>query len=1775
MSSRRSHLQRTAKDAVYASKLAAKENVRAKRKAGACFSSKAKLDDTVLVGGNNQQDSKASGEVFESPHNKRKCSKNPPTSANAIENNGAAPSNTGESEIQNNSYPSYFRLENYHFQEKFTVSSSLNEIPKEKQEDENTASYPKLSHHNGNFNVSCDEVYQFKNEIDTAFSKTDKSTTKLFTPLSESIVFINQYTESGRSQMTAVKPHSFEVLQKLQSTIASNMAEDILMRERKSTYHQQPLTPIFMTQRLTFEYGFHCDDSNDGGITGTQRSDTSSASQPDGKNYCDESNQFLDDSKSETPDVNEHKPCSNSLLLRVSTLQTPKSSLTSTKAISMQMSSFRATVSRDGYNPKKCSNDLNSTIFSANIGNGSNASSVSLINEGRNGSEEQPTLYSLNMGFRVPTKSEKPLSAEQDIKDKEMFQRKVGMTKDTNAGKFFSLQLASDASRRQRSYAATERDRGDFPGPPTLLTLDKGLAAQVTEHSSKFAQNCLNGTDSMDTRNSYRANHVQQLASDKLSTPKSQDVASGGLVELSDEEGRIVGLQISDVALSVSPQIRDTTFTHGSEVLGPKIGSSHDFSVSDDIFSSFPVFTTAGKRNVIEVSQKSLFAAGNFLSGLSSECHGNALQKDSFGNLRIRNKPIRDKSSRKTDTLMKEFSTSEVIANNHSSSCVAGNGYCCSDTPTFSTAGKGRTIKVSEHSLIEASNLLSGLSSKEAVTSGRSPKEMPTMVHSPWIQSSVASASSAQHEGSKEKKYLLYTGFGVSCSHATNHDFAQADTLPSISGCGRLGWYLPKFSTAGKGTVIQVSERSFIDASKFLNNSASYDSARIGNALYTPRFQGACDSATAAVSGDRKKKTHSLLLGAMDGHNLIKSTTQSDDSRELVTRKQPCSFPAFSTAGMGHVLQVSEQRLIEAGKILNDAVPQTDESSSLRTPRFQSATVAVTEDCKKRAVLPSRDDAINCDLPLLADVPKIDTCTESTSDLACIYHPGASCAITDCSNLPAFSTAGTGQVIQVSDQSLIAARIFLMDSVSRRASGSSNIEKCLENASSNAFCTPRFQRSSATVAVTEDCRKHIDSLLREADPPIITDHSNLPKFFTAGMGHVIHVSEQSLAAAKNFLIDTSPRKEASISNIGKPLPHVSTIALCTPRSQRSGATVAVAEDCRRNTVSLLRDAAVSTDPHAIMYGLTIDTHKECIFDASSAACRHSPGALSSNGSSSSYASSSAVMGRVIQVRQDCLIEAGNFLNDTFPGRSADNSRIGKPLQTVIKKEQCYARFESGAVTSTEKRQSRADRKLSVVISDAPQIGTSMGQDSSSNLLSLPVFVTAGKKIAIEADSNSLMLADRFLNGAYQSESCDIVPNENHCDILSLSVPTQVLNDDVAITSGPSGRLVEDEDRLQELYQENPPPLGRKIASVTPGPCTFKDILGTFSGKPASPRSLSKAAGILGRSPTPISITSVPQVLDYKLQENSNERWWSKFLRDLPLRVSKLSLRDLDMIQGNSLFRSIDNLLKLGINRVLINVSSNNASFLVFSDDGTPSYFYQPSQKDQVEYWQIAFEGSSAKEMYLNLIQLGFSEDLITKRWVANHYRWVVWTSAAMERRFPQLLRGRFCTKKMVMDKLKKRCRKELFNGYRPALRKILNRDVAASSLMILCISNVFVNGVNNASIKLGIDNNVTPTHQQVDTSSVKVELTDGWYSILAMLDSNLSKLATIGQISVGSKLAFCGAILEGADDGIDPLDSGYNPQSPHCHVLLRLFSNSTRSKCSVFFTTTFLHFSIS
>lgn len=51
--------------------------------------------------------------------------------------------------------------------------------------------------------------------------------------------------------------------------------------------------------------------------------------------------------------------------------------------------------------------------------------------------------------------------------------------------------------------------------------------------------------------------------------------------------------------------------------------------------------------------------------------------------------------------------------------------------------------------------------------------------------------------------------------------------------------------------------------------------------------------------------------------------------------------------------------------------------------------------------------------------------------------------------------------------------------------------------------------------------------------------------------------------------------------------------------------------------------------------------------------------------------------------------------------------------------------------------------------------------------------------------------------------------------------------------------------------------------------------------------------------------------------------------------------------------------------------------------------------------------------------------LISEEWVYNHYRWIVWKQASMERSFPEMMGGRCLTPHQVLLQLKYRYALEL------------------------------------------------------------------------------------------------------------------------------------------------------
>nr|CAD1839858.1 unnamed protein product [Ananas comosus var. bracteatus] len=131
-----------------------------------------------------------------------------------------------------------------------------------------------------------------------------------------------------------------------------------------------------------------------------------------------------------------------------------------------------------------------------------------------------------------------------------------------------------------------------------------------------------------------------------------------------------------------------------------------------------------------------------------------------------------------------------------------------------------------------------------------------------------------------------------------------------------------------------------------------------------------------------------------------------------------------------------------------------------------------------------------------------------------------------------------------------------------------------------------------------------------------------------------------------------------------------------------------------------------------------------------------------------------------------------------------------------------------------------------------------------------------------------------------------------------------------------------------------------------------------------------------------------------------------------------------------------------------------------------------------------------------LLQSGGSLSSATKEWVANHYKYIVWKLACLERCYPAVAGGKYLTVSNVLEELKYRYEREVNYGHRSTIKKILEGDASPASAMILCVSAI----------------------RSHSDHAAKVELTDGWYPLDAVLDVSLSKQLQAGKLFVGQKL---------------------------------------------------------
>jgi BRCA2, oligonucleotide/oligosaccharide-binding, domain 1/BRCA2, helical len=236
-------------------------------------------------------------------------------------------------------------------------------------------------------------------------------------------------------------------------------------------------------------------------------------------------------------------------------------------------------------------------------------------------------------------------------------------------------------------------------------------------------------------------------------------------------------------------------------------------------------------------------------------------------------------------------------------------------------------------------------------------------------------------------------------------------------------------------------------------------------------------------------------------------------------------------------------------------------------------------------------------------------------------------------------------------------------------------------------------------------------------------------------------------------------------------------------------------------------------------------------------------------------------------------------------------------------------------------------------------------------------------------------------------------------------------------------------------------------------------------------------------------------------------------------------------------------LWFGVSPITMDVNSVNACQLRFSRDTLmPLSFI--SNQNQTPLDLIGCLSDYKRALH----SLQCDVRLVCEKWLSNHVRWIVWKLASTERRFAWFLGGKYLTFDAVVNQLKLRYMKEIRDGARPALRKVLNRDLSAGSMLILCVATINIECSNG---EVADKANVIPQTE----SGYVLELTDGWYSLRAAPDNVLCEFIKKKTIQIGTKILISNATLVGFDNGIDPLDNSFAlSKSP----LLRIAANSTR-----------------
>ncbi len=275
--------------------------------------------------------------------------------------------------------------------------------------------------------------------------------------------------------------------------------------------------------------------------------------------------------------------------------------------------------------------------------------------------------------------------------------------------------------------------------------------------------------------------------------------------------------------------------------------------------------------------------------------------------------------------------------------------------------------------------------------------------------------------------------------------------------------------------------------------------------------------------------------------------------------------------------------------------------------------------------------------------------------------------------------------------------------------------------------------------------------------------------------------------------------------------------------------------------------------------------------------------------------------------------------------------------------------------------------------------------------------------------------------------------------------------------------------------------------------------------------------------------------------------------------------------GPPKIRTVTSAVSQGVPRVVAVLSADTALKLRFSaSTGAPCCY----NSDSLSYDQVfppilssctAHDGqlSTVDTLYNRLLDLGADRKLLTRAWVRNHARWVIWKFACLERSWPKLFSGRLLNLDKTSQQLRKRYFLELERIKKPKgwplVRSIMHGDASFSMPMTLCVTRMLSPGTPPITKKQQCEDQGS---SNTDEGAV-VELTDGWHAIRAKLDPTLSHYSRQRRIEVGMKLcvlptAFEGPLADPLEVDQEALSQNNVVDLPREGPRLKLCCNSTR-----------------